>query len=87
VGTIRLAHDKLWDDIPRSEGRDASEGPQPVALRCPGYTETHLKCYGDETGAPEVIGVNRKTPNKYLKRIKQCSSKKVVPPTTQLKWF
>ncbi|KAK4819205.1 hypothetical protein QYF61_026821 [Mycteria americana] len=50
-----------------------------------GYTGAHLKSYGDEPGAPEVIGANRETPVKYLKGIKGCSSKKVTWPTAQLK--
>jgi len=41
--------------------------------------------YGDETEAPVVIGANRKTPVKYLKGIKGCSSKKVPQPVAQLK--
>ena len=71
--------------MPRLEGQGASEGPQPVALRCAGYTGAHLKSYGDEPGAPEVIGANRETLVKYLKGIKVCSSKKVTWPTAQLK--
>ncbi|KAK4810175.1 hypothetical protein QYF61_010948 [Mycteria americana] len=67
---IRLARDKLWDDTPRLEGQGASEGPQPVALSCAGYTGAHLKSHGDEPGAPEVIGANRGTPVKHLKGIK-----------------
>ena len=78
---IRPACDKLWDDTPRLEGRGASEGPQPVALRLAGYTGAHR----DEPGAPEVIGANRETPVKYLKGIKVCSSKKVTRLTAQLK--
>ena len=82
---IRLACEKLWDDTPRLEGRGASEGPQPVALRCAVYTAAHLKPYGDEPGAPEVKGANRETLVKYLIRIKGCSSKKVAWPIAQLK--
>ena len=82
---IRLACDKLWDDTPRLEGQGVREGPQPVVLRCAGYTAAHLKSYRDETGAPEVIGANRETPVKYLKGIKGCSSKKVTRTTAQLK--
>jgi len=44
-----------------------------------------LKSNGDEPGASEVIGANRETPVKYLKGIKGCSSRKVTPPTAQLK--
>ncbi|KAK4826217.1 hypothetical protein QYF61_006161 [Mycteria americana] len=82
---ISLAHDKPRDDTPRLEGWGASEGPQPVARRLAGYTAAHLKSYGDEPGPPEVIGSNRETPVKYLKRIKGCSSKKVTWLTAQLK--
>ena len=71
--------------MPRLEGRDASTGPQPVALRCAGYTEAHLKSYSQEPGAPEVIRANRETLVTYLKGIKGCSSKKVTWPTAQLK--
>jgi len=44
----RLAHDQLWEDMPRLEGQGTSEGPQPTALRRAGYTAAHLKSYGDE---------------------------------------
>jgi len=54
---IRLVHDQLWDDMPRLEGQGASESPQPVALRCTGYTAA-LEVYRDEPGAPELIGAN-----------------------------
>ncbi|GAB0190818.1 nucleoside diphosphate kinase 6 [Grus japonensis] len=54
-GDIRLAFDKLWDDMPRLDGQGVSEGPQPVAWRHAGYTAAHLKSYGDEPGASEVI--------------------------------
>lgn len=43
---IRLAHDRLWDDIPRLEG--TSEGPQTFALRYVEYTAARLKFYRDE---------------------------------------
>jgi len=65
--------------------RSASKAPQPVALRCVVYTGAHLKSYGDEPGAPEVIGVNRETPVKYLKRTEVFSSKKLTQPTAQMK--
>ncbi|PKU35905.1 hypothetical protein llap_13795 [Limosa lapponica baueri] len=54
---IRLALDKPRDDVPRSVGWVTSKGPQPVALRCAGYAAAHLKSYGDESGAPEAIGI------------------------------
>ena len=69
----------------RFEGWGASKGPQPVTLRRAGYTGAHLKSYGDEPGAPEVVGAKRETPGKYLKGIKGCSSKKVTQPTAQPK--
>ena len=75
----------MWDDMPRLEGWSYSEGRQLVALRSAGYTAAHLKSYGDEPGAPEVIGANRETPVKYLKGMKGCSSKKVTRLTAQLK--
>jgi len=56
---IRLARDKLWDDTQWLEGQGTGEGPQSVALRHAGYTAAHLKSYGDEPAAPEVIGSNR----------------------------
>jgi len=65
---IRLAHNKLWDDMPRLEGQGVSEAPQIVALRHAEHTAVHLKSYRDEPGAPQVIGTNRETPVKYLKR-------------------
>lgn len=57
------------------EGQGTSEGPQLVALRCAGYTGTHLKSNGGEPRDPEVIEANRRTPVKYLTGIKVCSSK------------
>ena len=75
---IRLACDKLWDEMPRSEGQGASKSSQPVAQRHAGYTAAHLKSDRDEPGASEVKGANRETLVKYLKGIKRCSSKKVT---------
>ncbi|KAK4808554.1 hypothetical protein QYF61_009857 [Mycteria americana] len=49
------------------------------------YTAVHWKSYGNEPGAPEVIGAKRETPVKYLKGIEACSSEKVTQPTAQLK--
>jgi len=72
---IRLDCDQWWDDMPRSEGQDASEGPQPIVLRHAGYTVAHLKSYRYEPGAPGVVEANRETPVKYLKGIKGCSCK------------
>ena len=71
--------------MPRSEGQDASEGPQPIVLRHAGYTVAHLKSYRYEPGAPGVVEANRETPVKYLKGIYGYSSKKVAQPTAQLK--
>lgn len=82
---IRLACDKPWDEMPRAEGRGASEDPQPVARRLAQYTGGHVKSYGDEPGAPEVAGANKGRPVKYLKGMKGCSSQKVTRPTAQLK--
>ena len=82
---IRLARDKLWHDTSRLEGRSATEGLQPVALRCAGYTAAQLKCWGDELGAPELIGAKMETPWKYLKGTKGHSSEKVTQPTALLK--
>jgi len=81
----RLANDQLWGDTPRFEGQGASEGPQSVALRHAGYTAAHLRSYGDEPGAPELVKVNRETPVKYLKGIKGRSSKKLTWLTAQMK--
>ena len=78
---IRLACDKLWDDPPSLEGPGAIKGPQLVALRHVGYTGARSKSYGDEPGAAEVTGANRGTSVKYLKRIKECSSKQVTQLT------
>ncbi|PKU43994.1 hypothetical protein llap_5713 [Limosa lapponica baueri] len=50
-----------------------------------GYIGAHLKSYGDEPEGPEVIGAKRETPVKYLKAIKEDSSKKVTRSTAQLK--
>ncbi|GAB0204069.1 mitochondrial enolase superfamily member 1 [Grus japonensis] len=71
---IRLPYDELWDDMPRLEGQGASKGPQPVAQRHAGHTAARLKSRGDEPGAPEVIGINRETPVKYLKGIPASKS-------------
>ena len=73
--------------MPRLVGQGASEDPQPVALRRAGYIGAHLESYGDEPGAPEVIGASRETPVQYLKGVQVCSSKKVTRPTAQLKCF
>jgi len=56
------------------QGWGASEGPQPVGSRRAGYTAAHLKSYGEEPGAPEVIGANRETPVKHLKGIRIIES-------------
>jgi len=66
----RLAYDKLWDDTPRLEKRGASKGPQLGAPRCAGYTGAHLKSYGYEPWAPEVVGANRETLVKYFRGTK-----------------
>ena len=68
---IRLAQDKLRDTL-MLEGWGASEGTQPVSLRCAGLTGAQLKLYRDELGATEVIGAKREIPVKHLEEIKGC---------------
>jgi len=75
---IHLALDQLCDDTPRLEGKGASRGPQAVILKHADYTTAHLKSYGDEPGAPGVVGANTERPVKYLRRVKGCSSKNVT---------
>ncbi|KAK4810837.1 LOW QUALITY PROTEIN: hypothetical protein QYF61_008809 [Mycteria americana] len=82
---IRFAQEKLRDDVPRLEGAGASEGTQPVSLRCAGYTGAQLKLNGVELGDTEVIGAKRETPVKHLKAQKGCSSMKETRTTAQLK--
>ncbi|GAB0203506.1 interleukin-6 receptor subunit beta [Grus japonensis] len=82
---IRLACDKLWDDMPRLEGQGAGEGPQPTAQRRAGQTAARLKSYRHEPGAPEVIGANRETPVKYLKGIPATPATKSASSGAQLK--
>ncbi|KAK4820817.1 hypothetical protein QYF61_007211 [Mycteria americana] len=82
---IRLAREKLRDDVPRLEGADVSEGTQPVSLRCAGYTGAQLKLCRVELGDTELIGAKRETPVKYLKAHKGCSSMKETWTTAQLK--
>lgn len=77
-GDIILAHGKLWDDEPRFQGWGASEEHQPVSLRYTGYTGAHVKSYGNEPGAPEVIRPNREIPVNCLKGIKGCFSREVT---------
>ncbi|TRZ11478.1 hypothetical protein HGM15179_015625 [Zosterops borbonicus] len=45
----------------------------------------NMQFYRDETGTRQVMEVNRKTPGKYLKGIKECSSRKVTQLTAQLR--
>jgi len=71
--------------MPRLGGRAASKDPQPGAPRHAGCTAARLKSYGDEPGAPEVIGAKRESPVKHLKGIKGCSCEEVTRPTAQLK--
>ena len=82
---IKLAHDKLWDDTPRLEGQGGSEGPRPVALTLARHIAAHSESYGNETGAPDVIGANCGTLVEYLKVINGRSSRKVTWLTAQLK--
>ncbi|KAK4806806.1 hypothetical protein QYF61_005602 [Mycteria americana] len=81
---IRLAREKLRDDVPRLEGAGASEGTQPVSMRCVGYTGAQLKLNTVELGDTEAIGAKRETPVKHLKAHKGCSSMK-ARVTAQLK--
>ncbi|KAK4818853.1 hypothetical protein QYF61_020072 [Mycteria americana] len=82
---IRLAREKLRDDVPWLEGVGASEGTQPVSLRCVGYTGAQLKLCRVELGDTEAIGAKRETPVKHLKAHKGCSSMKETWMTAQLK--
>lgn len=56
-----------------------------LVLTCAGYTAAHLESHGDQSRGAKVIGANRETPVKYLKGIKQCSSKKVTQLTVHLR--
>lgn len=71
----------------RLGGWSAHEGPQPVALRCLGYTGAHLNSQMDEPGAPEVIGDKRGIPMTYLTAMKVGCSIKVTWSTAQLKFL
>ncbi|KAK4812337.1 hypothetical protein QYF61_017114 [Mycteria americana] len=82
---IRLARGKLRDDVPRLEGAGASEGTQPVSLRCAGYAGAQLKLNRVELGDTEAIGAKREMPVKRLKEHKGCSSMKETRTTAQLK--
>ncbi|KAK4829760.1 hypothetical protein QYF61_006484 [Mycteria americana] len=82
---IRLAQEKLRDDVPRLEGAGASEGTQPVSLRCAGYAGAQPKSNRVELGDTEAIGAQREMPVKRLKAHKGCSSMKGTRTTAQLK--
>ncbi|KAK4817214.1 hypothetical protein QYF61_003738 [Mycteria americana] len=81
----RLARGKLRDDVPWLEGEGASEGTQPVSLRCAGYAGAQPKSSRVELGDTEAIGAQRETPVKRLKAHKGCSSMKETQTTAQLK--
>ncbi|GAB0188002.1 hypothetical protein GRJ2_001265500 [Grus japonensis] len=82
---IRLASNMLWDDVPRLEGRDAGEGPQPTAQRRAGCTTAHLKPRGDEPGALDATGTNGVTLGRYIKRIPATPANKSASMGAQLK--
>ncbi|KAK4810917.1 hypothetical protein QYF61_013325 [Mycteria americana] len=82
---IRLAREKLRDDVPRLEGAGASEGTRPVSQRCAGYAGAQPKSNGVELGDTEAKGAKRETPVKRLKAHKGCSSMKETWVTVQLK--
>ncbi|KAK4817905.1 hypothetical protein QYF61_002388 [Mycteria americana] len=84
-GNIRLAREKLRDDVPRLEGAGASEGTRPVSPRCAGYAGAQPKSNGVEPGDTEAIGAKREMPVKCLKARKGCSSMKETQTTAQLK--
>ena len=60
----------------RLEGAGASEGTQPVSLRCAAYAGAQPKSNRVELGDTEAIGAKRETPVKHLKAHKGCSSMK-----------
>jgi len=81
---IRLACDKLWDDTQLLEGQGGSMNPQPVVQRHAGDTAAQSKSW-DELRPPEVVGPNKKTSAKHPRGKKECSTKKVTEPTSQMK--
>ncbi|KAK4825626.1 hypothetical protein QYF61_001306 [Mycteria americana] len=82
---IRLAGEKLRENVPQLQGVSASEGTQPVSLRCAGYTVAQLKSNRVELGDTEAVGAQRETPVKQVKAHKGCSSMKETRTTAQLK--
>ncbi|KAK4816845.1 hypothetical protein QYF61_023967 [Mycteria americana] len=83
-GNIRLAREKLRDDVPRLEGAGASEDTRPVSPRCAGYAGAQPKSSRVELGDTEAIGAKREMPVKRLKAHKGCSSMKETWMTAQL---
>ena len=76
----------MWDGIDALEGQGDIMGPQPAALRGAGNTAAHTKSYDDEAETAGAIGDdNGDTQWKYLKRMKELSSKKATRPHVQLK--
>ncbi|KAK4831654.1 hypothetical protein QYF61_018621 [Mycteria americana] len=82
---IRLAREKLRDNVPQLEGAGASEGTRPVSLRCAGYAGAQPKSNRVELGDTEAMGAKREMPVKLLKAHKGCSSMKETRTTAQLK--
>ncbi|KAK4826884.1 hypothetical protein QYF61_012072 [Mycteria americana] len=82
---IRLAREKLRDNVPRLEGVGASEDTRPVSPRCVGYAGAQPKLNGVELGDTEATGAKRETPVKRLKAHKGCSSMKETRVIAQLK--
>ncbi|KAK4816014.1 hypothetical protein QYF61_011004 [Mycteria americana] len=82
---IRLAREKLRDDVPRLEGAGASEDTRPESSRCAGYAWAQPKSSGVEPGDTEAIGAKREMPVKHLKAHKGCSSVKETQTAAQLK--
>ncbi|KAK4823963.1 hypothetical protein QYF61_008349 [Mycteria americana] len=71
--------------MPQLEGAGASEGNQPVSLRCAGYAGAQLKSNRVELGDTEATGAKRETPLKHLKAHKGHSSMEETRTTAQLK--
>ncbi|GAB0205823.1 hypothetical protein GRJ2_003047900 [Grus japonensis] len=82
---IRLACDKLWDDVPGLEGPSAGEGPQPIAQRRAGHTAACLKPRGDEPGAPDATGTYGETLRRYIKGIPAAVAHQSASSGAQLK--
>ncbi|KAK4831181.1 LOW QUALITY PROTEIN: hypothetical protein QYF61_015913 [Mycteria americana] len=86
VGIMSPLHQSLvMQLVPRLEGAGASEGTQPVSLRCAGYAGVQPKSNRVELGDTEATGAQRETPMKCLKARMGCSSMKETRTTAQLK--